>query len=153
VLSQADGGRGAALNFGIMQSRGRYVLPLSPEAVLEPAFVQRCVEVLEADPDLAYVSAWDRDARPIGNWTAIVEEERDLAGVVAVLRRSVFDHHHFSDEIAHDHEWTLFRALHRAGRHGLVIPEVLHMRRAREREGGDGELDAALLADAMAWVP
>ena len=43
-------GLGAARNFGITQARGRYVLPLDADNMIEPTFVERCVEVLEADP-------------------------------------------------------------------------------------------------------
>ena len=49
VLSQSNAGLGAARNFGIGQSRGRYVLPLDADNVLEP-LVERTVAILESDP-------------------------------------------------------------------------------------------------------
>ncbi len=58
VVTQQNSGLGQARNLGIQLSRGRYVLPLDPDDVILPRFVERCVEVLEERPELAYVTAW-----------------------------------------------------------------------------------------------
>src|SRR5918999_225395 len=58
VLTQPNSGLSAARNFGIAQARGRYVLPLDADDVLDPRFVERCVEALERDPERAYVTTW-----------------------------------------------------------------------------------------------
>ena len=50
VVTQMNQGLGAARNFGISQSRGRYVFPLDCDNIAEPEFVARCVEVLERRP-------------------------------------------------------------------------------------------------------
>ena len=60
VISQTNTGLGAARNFGISQSRGRYFFPLDADNLAEPEFVQRCVEILEARPEVAYVTSWSR---------------------------------------------------------------------------------------------
>ena len=146
ILLQPNGGLGAARNFGIAQSRGRYVLPLDADNVLEPTFVERCVTLLEADETLAFVTSWNRyigdvgipfnspneGYRPVGNWTALVEEQGIAGDGVAVFRRSVFDAHAFSEDLTSFEDWALYRALRRAGQYGRVIPEMLWRYRVRE---------------------
>jgi len=177
VLGQANRGLGAARNFGIEQSRGRYVLPLDADNVLEPTFVARGVALLEADDALAYVTSWNRYVnedgvpfappnegyRPVGNWTHIVEELNVAGDATAVLRRSVFDRHRFSEDLTSFEDWALYRELHRAGRHGQVIPEMLWRYRVREdsmlREVGMrhqerllGEIEALIRQREVAWA-
>jgi hypothetical protein len=128
------------------------MLVLDADATLEPAFVERAVALLETDDALAYVTAWNDDERPVGNWTALVQE-RDLGGgPAAVLRRDACD---FSEDVTGAAEWMLLRELHRAGRHGHVIPEVLWHAGGHVAAGAvdDGELDALLRQREMAWVP
>ena len=60
VVTQMNQGLGAARNFGVLQSRGRYVFPLDCDNIAEPEFVARCVEILERRPEVAYVTSWSR---------------------------------------------------------------------------------------------
>ncbi len=177
VISQANRGLGGARNFGITQSRGRYVLPLDADNVLEPTFAERCVALLEADAALAYVTSWNRYVdedgapfapphegyRPVGNWSALVEERNVAGDGTAVLRRRLFDTHRFSEDLTSYEDWALYRELARAGRYGHVIPEMLWRYRVREdsmlREVGlrheerlAGELDALIHEKEIEWV-
>ncbi len=177
VLLRPNGGLGAARNFGIAQSRGAYVLPLDADNVLEPTFVERCLAVLEADDDVAFVTSWNRYVdelgvphpapnegyRPLGNRTPLVEEEGLAGDGTAVFRRSVFDHHRFGEELTSFEDWALFRSMHRAGRFGRVIPEMLWRYRVREdsmlRAVGmpnelriREEIDALMIEQEMRWV-
>jgi glycogen(starch) synthase len=147
VLSQANAGLGAARNFGIAQSRGRYVVPLDADNVLEPEFVQRTVAILEADPSVAFATSWSRyiDERgeqlegpnvgfqPIGNRPAMIETENVAGDAVALIRRWLFDAgFEYSQALASYEDWDLYRRLSRAGHFGLVIPERLFRYRVRE---------------------
>ena len=177
VITQANGGLGAARNFGITQSRGRYVLPLDADNVLEPTFAARCAQLLDADPDVHYVTSWNRyitedgvpfpapneGYRPVGNWTAMVHERNVAGDGTAVLRRSVFDHHRFSEDLVSFEDWALYREMHGAGRHGHVIPEMLWRYRVRDtsmlREVGlreeerlYAEVDALVCEQEITWV-
>lgn len=177
VIAQANRGLGGARNFGIAQSRGRYVLPLDADNVLEPDFVARCVALLEADPELAYVTAWSRYVdeggvplgppnegyRPVGNWSSLVEERNVAGDATAVLRRGLLYRHRFSEDLTSYEDWALYRELARAGRHGRVIPEMLWRYRIREgsmlREVGldreerlRGEMDALIREQEVTWV-
>ena len=105
VLTQTNAGLGAARNFGIAQSRGRYIVPLDPDDMLEPTYVERGVALLESQPALAYVSTWsryvshdgfqfdppDQGYQPLGNMTSSARS-MNVAGVAtAVIQRRVFD--------------------------------------------------------------
>ena len=60
VAVQPNSGLGAARNFGVKISRGRYVALLDADNLFEPSFIERAVDVLEADPEIVYVSCWSR---------------------------------------------------------------------------------------------
>ena len=147
VLSQANAGLGAARNFGIGQSRGRYVVPLDADNVLEPEFVQRTVGILEADPSVAFATSWSRyiDERgeplegpnigfqPIGNRPGMIETENVAGDAVALMRRWLFDAgFEYSRDLASYEDWDLYRRMARAGHYGLVVPERLFRYRVRE---------------------
>ena len=145
VLSQPNAGLGPARNAGIAVSRGKYVFPLDADNEPEPDFVARCVAVLEADPDVAYVTAWSRYVdeagvafpppadgyRPLGNLAEL--RERNAAGdAAAVLRRSLFLRGFaYSDDVSAVEDWLLYRELRDAGLHGAVIPAPLVRYRVR----------------------
>ena len=102
VVTQVNSGLGAARNFGIAQSRGRYVLPLDADDTIAPEFVARCVHALEANESLAYVTSWveymDPSGRPasdenggyfpFGNWSELMERNNVGGTCVALIRRS-----------------------------------------------------------------
>ena len=105
VVTQVNSGLGAARNFGIAQSRGRYVVPLDADDVIAPEFVARCVHALERNQDLAYVTSWveymDESGRPasdenggyypFGNWSELIARNNVGGTCVAVIRRSLFE--------------------------------------------------------------
>ena len=55
------------------------MLPLDADDVIEPTFVERCVDALERDPALAYVTTWVEYMEPDG--TPIADEDRRLHAV------------------------------------------------------------------------
>lgn len=146
VLTQMNAGLGAARNFGISQARGRYVVPLDPDDMLEPTYVERGVNLLESQPDLVYVSTWSRYVdedgieydppaegyQPLGNMSELVGV-MNVAGVAtAVIRRRVFEQGFaYSDDLTSYEDWSLYRDLGENGHEGIVIPERLFRYRIR----------------------
>jgi glycogen(starch) synthase len=146
VLTQMNAGLGAARNFGISQSRGRYIVPLDPDDVLEPTYIERGVTLLESQPDLAYVSTWtryvdqdgieldpsDQGYQPLGNMSELVRD-MNVAGVAtAVIRRHVFElGFAYSHDLTSYEDWSLYRDLGENGYEGIVIPERLFRYRIR----------------------
>jgi hypothetical protein len=147
VLSQLNSGLGAARNFGITQSRGRYVLPLDADNMLEPTFVERTLEVLEADSSVAFATSWSRyiDAggrelappnigyQPIGNGSPMIERDNIAGDAISLMRRCIFDTGFtYNEDLVSYEDWDLYRRLGRAGHVGVVIPERLFRYRVRE---------------------
>lgn len=178
VVSQPNAGLGAARNFGVSQCRGRYILPLDADNVVEPGFVSRCVEVLETDPSLAYVTAWSRyvDAsghplagptmgyQPLGNHHPVNGVANVAGDAAAVIRRWIFDlGFRYSEELASYEDWHFYRALQAAGHFGVVIPERLIRYRVRAgslmRDVGvanqarlEDEIAALLKESSLTWT-
>jgi glycogen synthase len=141
------------------------------------------VELLEADPSIVYVTSWseyiDEDGRPLtwpgsadrrgyhplGNMAPLVEELNTAGDALAVLPRRLFDlGFTYSSEVPICEDWMLARALHRAGRYGVVIPEPLVRYRVRTGsmyQATDAsslvrireEATAQLHEEAIAWTP
>ena len=178
VLTQMNAGLGAARNFGISQSRGRYIVPLDPDDMLEPTYIERGVELLESQPDLAYVSTWsryidqegfeldpaDQGYQPLGNMSELVRV-MNIAGIAtAVIRRHVFDlGFAYSQDLTSYEDWSLYRDLGENGHEGIIIPERLFRYRIRPesmfRQIGmpqtdrlKAEIDTHLKEGGIAWT-
>jgi len=177
VLSKMNSGLGGARNTGIEQSRGRYVFPLDADNMVTPDFVRRCVDILESDRDVAYVTSWslyidergdpwdgpEGGYRPIGNSPGLVMDENVAGDAAAVIRRRVFDlGHSYSEELGSYEDWQFYRDLHAAGMYGRVIPEPLLLYRIRadsllrevgmqHRERLLGEMNAHLIERQVEW--
>jgi glycogen(starch) synthase len=179
VITQVNSGLGPARNFGIAHSRGTYVLPLDADDVIAPELVERCVDVLEREPALDYVTTWveymrpdgtpltDEDGgwMPYGNWTRLNERNNVAGTCTALFRRSLFDAGFaYSSDLTSYEDWLLYLELQDAGRHGGVVPERLFRYRVREesmmRQIGArsigriaGEVQALRRERAMRWTP
>lgn len=177
LCATQNSGLGGARNFGITQSRGRYVVPVDADDLILPEFVERCVQVLERDPDTAYVTSWvwfmdeqghpseSGSYQPFGNFSGLVDENNVAGSATALLRRRLFDlGFAYNAEITAYEDWVLYRQLRRAGLYGHVIPEYLIQYRVREasmlREYGEphlarmhGEMEAHLRAQEVKWQP
>jgi len=178
VVTQMNQGLGAARNFGIAQSRGRYIFPLDADNIAEPELVARCVKILEHRHELAYVTSWSRyiddsgcprggvdiGYEPLGNHAALNSEQNVAGDAAAVLRRRIFDAgFRYSEELTSFEDWHLYRELQRAGQVGAVIPERLLRYRVREdslqaqfaqpkRARLIGEIEALMRENGVRWT-
>lgn len=179
VVTQQNTGLGAARNFGISQSRGEYVYPMDPDDIASPAFVERCVEVLEQRPEVAYVTSWSRFVDedgveyddphrayfPLGNSVSILDRTNASGSAEAVFRRAVFDAGHwYSTEMTSYEDWLHYRQLAAAGLFGAIVPEPLLRYRVRRDSMVRtiawsrhwrllGEMEAHLREAEVTWTP
>jgi glycogen(starch) synthase len=143
LVTQPNSGLGQARNLGIDVATGRYVLPFDPDDVLLPTYVERCVDVLERRPELAYVTAWSAyidergrpqpgGYRPIGNELAYLDTENVAGSCMSVFRRRLFERGlRYSPDMTSYEDWLLFRELQAQGQYGHVIPQDLLLYRIR----------------------
>lgn len=176
LVTQANSGLSAARNLGIALSAGDYVMPFDADDLAEPQLVERCLEPMESDAGIAYVTSWssfidergtllpDGGYQPLGNSARMLVEQNVAGGCASLFRREVFDAGFaFDEELASYEDWFLFRELAEAGLIGHVIPQRLYSYRIRERSMARtigvpqrrrmrAELEAHLLDRGMDWV-
>ena len=178
VVTQRNRGLGAARNLGIAAARGRYILPLDADDTIDPQFIERCLQALDADPGLAYVGTWSRYVAedgtplptgnpgytPLGNWSRLAERVNVAGSASALIRRYFFDAGFaYSTDLTSYEDWHFYLRLRRAGHFGGIIPEPLLRYRIRgtsmlRSEGTDhqerlaGEVAAHLAEESMRWT-
>lgn len=140
VVTKTNGGEGTARTFGARVARGEYVVMLDSDNLLEPHFVERALAILQAEPDLAYVTCWlrmvgadneDTDLHPsfapLGNSVLGDYAENWDGDTLALLPRRVFTElgFEFHPEGSMHSDWELYRWMRESGSFGAVIPERL----------------------------
>jgi glycogen synthase len=147
VLTQLNDGEQSARNLGIIDAEGDYVAMLDADNVFEPEFVERAVAMLEADPELAYVTCWLRfigepaaieaygteGFPPLGNGVRSDDAINSDGDTIAVLPRRLFTElgYRYDERSGMASDWALYRVLKDDGRFGAVIPERLARYRVR----------------------
>ncbi len=147
VLTQLNDGEQSARNLGLLDAEGDYVAMLDADNVFEPEFVERAVAMLEANPELAYVTCWLRfigehaaleaigthGAPPLGNGVRSDDAINSDGDTIAVLPRRLFSElgYCYDEWAGMASDWALYRVLKDNGRLGAVIPEQLARYRVR----------------------
>lgn len=86
VELDANTGYAAAVNAGLAVATAPYLLVLNPDVELAPGCIERCVEVLAADPSIGLVGADLREADGSPVPTAARRDLRAVDAFVGVLR-------------------------------------------------------------------
>ncbi len=139
VIHSENRGLPAARNLGIEQSASPYVCALDADDLLEPAYFEKAVEVLDADSSVTFVSHW---LRTFGDqeweWTP---ERCDLLSLLdmntvngaALVRREAVLAVGLFDETMREgcEDWDLWISLVERGYRGVILPEFLFRYRRR----------------------
>jgi glycogen synthase len=147
VLTQLNDGEQSARNLGAIDAEGDYLAMLDADNVFEPEFVERAVAMLEADPELAYVTCWlhfigepaaieayGTEGFPaLGNGVRSDDAINSDGDTIAVLPRRLFSElgYRYDERAGMAADWALYRVLRDDGRLGAVIPERLARYRVR----------------------
>ena len=145
-IVKENGGLGSARNMGIARAKGKYILPLDSDDLVESAFLTETVRALELRPELdaasTYVSFFRDGASPSVQIDYVIPYDLDdllifaenRAGVACSLfRREVFDRYPYSEDLPAFEDWDLWMQLAETGRKVEVVPVLLY--RYRRREG------------------
>lgn len=128
----------AARNLAARHATGEFLCALDADDRLAPEWFAKAVAVLDARPDIAFVSHW---LETFGDerWTWAPERcdlpallARNTVNGAAVVRRASFDAVGGYDESMRDgcEDWDFWLRLVKAGHQGHIVPEVLfHYRR------------------------
>ena len=144
ILSKPNGGLGSARNHGIAHAAGRYILPLDSDDLVHPDYLACAVTALEANPELdavsCYVSYFTDGHDPADICDYVIPYDlippliflENRAGVAAsVFRRSVFERHHYDEDLFSYEDWDLWWQLAAAGRQVETLPRILFRYRRR----------------------
>jgi len=167
LIRKDNGGLSSARNAGLAVARGRFVLPLDADDLLEPSFLAKAVAVLEGDPALAWCTSWvdffsETSAScggwiPLGHAPELMLAENVAGPCTALFRREVLDQIGGYDESFPAFEdWDVFCSLLERGLRGEVLPEFLFRYRIREGSLAHGmtpHLRHALRAKLIAKHP
>jgi glycosyltransferase involved in cell wall biosynthesis len=139
LLRSDNRGLSAARNLGIAHARGSLISCLDADDMFEPEWLERGVDRLDTEPELAFVSHWleafgDTD----GQWTP---GRSDLAALLdqnvfngaALFRRSLVDSVGGFDESMRDgcEDWEFWIRVMEAGHRGAIVPDTLYRYRRR----------------------
>ena len=133
VLRTANQGLPAARNFAARHAQGRLLCALDADDRLAPAWFERGAAVLDAHPDVAFVSHW---LQTFGDehwtWTPASCElpallARNTVNGAALVRREAFDAVGGYDASMRDgcEDWDFWLRLVERGYRGHIVPEIL----------------------------
>jgi glycosyltransferase involved in cell wall biosynthesis len=139
VIRSANQGLPAARNLGIRHAAGEFVCSLDADDRLTPTCLERGVAVLDAEPELAFVSHWvaafgheDFEWKPVRCDLGMLLDRNVLNGA-ALFRRSMVEKLGGFDESMRDgcEDWEFWIRATEAGYVGAIIPEILYEYRQR----------------------
>lgn len=69
TIRQENQGPSIARNNGISHSHGEYILPLDPDDIIDPNYIEQAVNILQSQPDIKLVYC---DAAAFGAWAGLL---------------------------------------------------------------------------------
>ena len=141
IIPTKNQGLANTRNLGIREAKGLYICCLDADDILEPNFLERTVNVLESDQNLAFASCWLTafgDAQFTWNPTScdfphlLAEDTVCTAALIrkeAILEVGGFDSHM---PLSGYEDWDLAISLVERGLNGIIIPEYLFRYRIRQ---------------------
>ncbi|MDX6634985.1 MAG: glycogen synthase [Solirubrobacterales bacterium] len=165
VLHKPNGGESTARNLAVVDADGEYLAFLDADNTLEPGFVARAVAMIEADPEIAYVTSWlrffgdEEEARvragasgyaPLGNAVRSDDAINSDGDAIALMPRRLFtrEGYAYEEDGVLMADWEFYRRLREGGRFGAVMPVLEANYRMRP-----GSLSYLAVGDlhALAW--
>lgn len=131
VISQDNQGVSVARNTGIEKARGKYIICLDSDDILDPTYIEKAVIVLETDRDVSLVTSYRRD---FGARNEIYESPQfdprrlfddNMVTTAAVFRRSAWEKTKgYKPGIGYE-DWEFWIQLAKNGDWGKTLKEPL----------------------------
>jgi glycosyltransferase involved in cell wall biosynthesis len=143
IIRQANRGLGATRNIALSAARGRWVLPLDADDLLESTLLAKLLHAAAANPDAAYFSplvAYFTDDGPArGGWVPLgIEPDMllclNVGGAASgslIRREAALSVGGWDEAMPAYEDWEFWCRLAEAGARGVVIPEFLLRYRVR----------------------
>ncbi|TEB16181.1 GDP-mannose-dependent alpha-(1-6)-phosphatidylinositol monomannoside mannosyltransferase [Pelotomaculum sp. FP] len=134
-------GPAAARNIAVREAKGRYILILDADDLIEPTFIEKCVLVLELHPECTFVNSWIVGfGHQCYLWRRGFEKIapfyfRNRTVCTALIRKNeLLEAGGYPENSIHE-DWELWLRLFRQGCMGYTIPEFLiwYRRHAKSR--------------------
>ena len=138
VLYKPNGGESSARNFAALLADGEYLVFLDADNRLEPTFVARAVAMIEANPEIAYVTSWLRffgeeealagagtgGYAPLGNGVRSDDAINSDGDAIALVPRRLLvrEGYSYEEDGVLMADWEFYRRLREGGRLGAVMP-------------------------------
>lgn len=148
-IYQINQGQSVARNTGARQAKGHYLLFLDADDLIAPAYIERCVAVLETRPDvkLAYSRGRLFDAVD-ANWdfppySFVKLLKNNLIYVSAVMRKTDFDKFGpYDEKLGFYEDWDLWISmLEEAGDVVLLDERMFFYRKRHDRSSLTNKMD------------
>lgn len=142
VINRANGGLSNARNTGLAAARGRWVLPLDADDLLEPVFLEAATTAAALNPDASLVTSlvtyFDDESSSRGVW-APLGFDRDLLATTncastctALIDRETLERlGGYDTSLASYEDWDLYCRMALQGLSAAIIPEPLIRYRLR----------------------
>lgn len=144
VIRQPNRGLGAARNAGLAAARGRWIVPLDADDLLEPDFLERALLAARLDPGATAISSlvtlFHRRPGDLDDGWIPIGFERDLLSVLncascctaLIDREALLDAGGYDEWLTSLEDWDLWCSLARRDARALIIPDFLIHTRVRE---------------------
>jgi hypothetical protein len=160
LLRQANQGLSASRNNGIAAGDAEYVLVLDADDLIAPTFVEDCVRVLDARPDLSIAYGQQRYFGDENHFPQMPEYDfvlltrRNLFPCTALYRRRAFDEvGGYNEGMTSYEDWDFWLGCGERGHFGVFVPHAVFCYRKSsgsmlvEARGRDTQLKAQIVVN------
>ncbi len=138
LVKQHNQGLAASRNNGIAATSAEYVLVLDSDDLIAPTFVEDCVRVLDARPDLSIAYGQQRYFGDENQFTQMPEYDfvlltrRNLFPCTALYRRRAFDEvGGYNERMTSYEDWDFWLGCGERGHFGAFVPHAVFCYRKR----------------------
>jgi len=127
-INQENKGAPAARNKGLKESRGKYILFCDCDSILKSDALEKMLQVLESDPEVAYVYSsfyWGNKLFKLWPFDADKLKKMPYIHTMSLIRRESFPESGWDESIKKLQDWDLWLTMLENGHTGFFIDEAL----------------------------